>query len=134
MISDTTEHRIWRQMRYRTGSSKQDGAYYKERGIIVDPAWANFAVFFADMGPRPNGYTLERIDNDGPYSKENCKWATRAKQQYNTRQTKLKAEDIPRIKALRANGATITALGLAFQIDPSTISRICTGKRWKEII
>jgi len=86
------------------------------------------------LGECPDGHTLERIDNGKGYSKENCKWATRAQQQYNTRQTKLTPQDIPKIKALRADGLTTIEIGKAFQIDPSTISRICSGKRWKEII
>ena len=80
----------WCSMKQRCNYTKgKDYPYYGGRGITYDTKWEKFTEFFKDMGDPPNDIrtgermSLDRIDVNTNYSKENCKWSTRSEQQYN---------------------------------------------------
>ncbi len=90
MGKTSREYNSWQAMRFRCGNPNH-AAYknYGGRGIVVCDQWLNsFEAFLADMGHRPEGMTLDRIDTDGPYEPKNCKWSTWSEQQNNRRNTR----------------------------------------------
>lgn len=79
-------YKSWRSMLDRcTNPNKDNFAQYGGRGIKVCADWMFFENFLADMGERPEGMTLDRIDSDGHYEPANCRWATLSVQQRNKR-------------------------------------------------
>lgn len=94
-LTDTIEHRAWARIRRRCYSPNYHNYhYYGGRGIRVCERWDSFENFLADMGPRPGkGYSIERINNDGDYGPDNCKWATALEQSRNRRGVSRPEED-----------------------------------------
>lgn len=82
--SRTPLHHIWTAMLQRCSNpNSQNYHRYGGRGIRVCERWMDFKNFALDMGPRPKGLTLDRINNDGNYEPLNCRWTTMAAQTAN---------------------------------------------------
>lgn len=80
-------YHVWKGIKARCHGNPNDRTYkrYGARGITVCDRWRqSFEAFYADVGDPPAGCTLDRIDNDGDYRPENCRWATYAQQSRNS--------------------------------------------------
>lgn len=82
----TPEYKSWRQMKGRCNSRNHtEFSRYGGRGITVCERWNSFELFLEDMGKRPSGSSIDRIDVNGNYCPENCKWSTAKEQARNKR-------------------------------------------------
>lgn len=98
-LGNSKTHSCWGDMLSRCLNKNDTGfKNYGARGITVSERWKSFLLFLQDMGLRPHGLTLERIDNNRGYSPENCRWATRLEQAQNT----------SRVRLITHNGLTLS--------------------------
>lgn len=89
-MSRSVEYKTWNDMIQRcTNPNKKEFKNYGGRGIKVSNRWLeSFENFYTDMGKKPDDLSLDRINNNDGYYKENCKWSTRSEQNKNKRYTK----------------------------------------------
>lgn len=89
-LTDTSEYTTWMGMRQRCNDKNSSGyKYYGEKGIKICERWNKFENFIEDMGFKPHhNYSLDRVDNNLGYFKENCRWTTLEKQMNNTSRNK----------------------------------------------
>lgn len=81
---ESREYRTWTAMIQRCTNPKAPNfADYGGRGITVCDSWRTFAIFYSEMGPRPPGTSLDRIDGTRGYEPGNCRWATPKEQRAN---------------------------------------------------
>ena len=106
---------------------------YGARGITMCQAWVDsFEAFLADMGERPSGMTLERIDVNRGYEPGNCVWADRAVQAQNRRTTVASWEIVREIRRLHTQGVTIKELASKYSMSRGNVDMIVRGKTWVE--
>jgi len=122
----------WYNMIQRcTDSEHPAWSRYGARGITVSPEWRDFKAFQADMFHTwAKGLELDRKDNEQGYSKENCRWATRAQQCQNTSRTILTDAAVAEMKFLRSKGMLIRQIAKQYGISDCHCSRVLRGLKW----
>jgi hypothetical protein len=125
----------WSDAKKRCFSPKNKRfADYGGRGILMCDLWANsFAAFLEDMGERPPGTTLDRINVDEGYEPGNCRWASRFEQAQNTRANVASVESVKAIRRAYEMGATPKQLAKEFGMSASNVGMIAKRHTWKNI-
>lgn len=119
---------VWASMKDRCYNPKcKQYSDYGGRGITVCDRWlSSYRDFYSDMGPRPHGYSLDRIDNDKGYGPDNCRWADRRTQQRNQRRAvyvKIQGEKFRAIELAERAGVKTDTIVLRAQrgLDLATV-------------
>ncbi len=123
----------WDSMKDRCNNPNHRNYHlYGGRGITVCLDWAWFPNFLKDMGERPEGTSIDRLNNDGNYCKDNCKWSTQAEQIHNSSTSKLGWKEVRAIRELQKRKCPVTAKRLAewFGVTNWTIYDIRKGNTW----
>lgn len=133
-LARTPTYRSWQSMIQRClNENHQSFECYGGRGISVCERWTTFDGFLSDMGIRPTGTTLDRVDNDRGYEPSNCRWATGHEQTVNRRTTKLSADDVAEARALFQRGESKASIARRLGVASSYVNRVVKGLAWRGV-
>lgn len=134
-MSKTPTYRSWSAMIRRCESKNHpDFKHWGARGIKICQRWReSFEAFYADMGERPDGMTLDRINVDGDYEPSNCRWATPVEQGYNQRGNKLNPDLVREIRKRYASGESGRSIAADVGMTKDALVRAARGRTWREV-
>ena len=110
-------------------------SHYGGRGITYCKEWESYKNFLADMGERPKGLTLDRINGNGNYEVDNCRWATPAEQSRNLKHTKLDVDTVSVIKTIIMYSPSTPSYQIAklLGVATSTVGNVRSNHRWQDV-
>jgi len=133
-LSGTREYESWKAMITRCYNEKSIMYYlYGGRGIKVCESWLGDkgpANFIKDMGPRPKGFSIDRIDTDGDYEPTNCRWASAKTQARNRRSSKLDESKVEKMRMLHKSGEKVKDIAEKYGVPEITAYFAISGKNW----
>lgn len=133
-LTGSPEYKVWKGMRKRClGKDVKSNQWYKDRGITICERWLKFENFLKDMGPRPEHYSIERIDNSKGYFPENCQWIPMGHQKMNTRSSRLSPEIVQNFKKRFSEGISPKTMAAEFGMSAGYIGRCISGQKWKHV-
>jgi hypothetical protein len=126
-------YRIWIQMKARClNPNYTHWRYYGGKGITICPQWIDsFETFLNDMGLRPDGLTIDRIDPLGNYEPDNCRWVSQKTQVRNRSTNKLNLETVKQFRQRAADGERVSSLAKEYNIKRGYAYLVLAGKTWK---
>jgi hypothetical protein len=128
---ESKEYRVWAEMRQRCLNPNHRQYHdYGGRGITIE--WHSFADFIADMGKRPEGFSIERIDANGNYSPNNCKWMDGYYQNRNRRNSKMDVVSASIAKTMYIMGYPQREIVKRIGISQGVVNQVLMGNSFRD--